>query len=539
MESDEFCGTTVFEINGLPDWKRCGDAWKWFNACVDSYGCEKVQNDAKFNYGKTNSRVGHRRARGGVPEYWEFKMWGNGGGIDGTFYWKCPTKDAAIGMKDFHDAAKGGNLMETNEYCESNSPTVSLVPSTSPAPSEQPAPSCARPYTAPRSTPFYLQRHVSTPPSGGNNFEVKKNCNYRVSGAHAGGTKNFDTPEEWIEFSAPLFNGQLDDNGATLTGGVPALSDFVVDGTVAKIKEGNGISDGDKTWQFGTNTESSAFIELFRNITRDAPLVWETNPADDMKCGTTPDFCYDSKSYTSCYVDPVSENCGQYDFVIDGETDYVRDAKIVPWFKACVESYGCEIQDGHKKLRGAGSSRVQYNGRSGKWEFKAHGPYWRCETEEQAWAMKVFADAVEAAALFKVPDGECTSSPTMAPTMCTDGFLTQAPLNIAVVIEFRTVLTSRNLTELPSVILTRMVKKTPFWTQRLQPFLPYWTRLLAPRSWTTTTPTLVSFCSTLKPTTRRQHTRPRESMLHSNSTRTVVGSQTPSLSLISRVCRHS
>lgn len=121
MESDEFCGTTVFEINGLPDWKRCGDAWKWFNACVDSYGCEKVQNDAKFNYGKTNSRVGHRRARGGVPEYWEFKMWGNGGGIDGTFYWKCPTKDAAIGMKDFHDAAKGGNLMETNEYCESNS----------------------------------------------------------------------------------------------------------------------------------------------------------------------------------------------------------------------------------------------------------------------------------------------------------------------------------------------------------------------------------------------------------------------------------
>jgi hypothetical protein len=380
---------------------------------------------------------------------------------------------------------------------------------------------------------------VSTPPSGGNNFEVKKNCNYRVSGAHAGGTKNFDTPEEWIEFSAPLFNGQLDDNGATLTGGVPALSDFVVDGTVAKIKEGNGISDGDKTWQFGTNTESSAFIELFRNITRDAPLVWETNPADDMKCGTTPDFCYDSKSYTSCYVDPVSENCGQYDFVIDGETDYVRDAKIVPWFKACVESYGCEIQDGHKKLRGAGSSRVQYNGRSGKWEFKAHGPYWRCETEEQAWAMKVFADAVEAAALFKVPDGECTSSPTMAPTMCTDGFLTQAPLNIAVVIEFRTVLTSRNLTELPSVILTRMVKKTPFWTQRLQPFLPYWTRLLAPRSWTTTTPTLVSFCSTLKPTTRRQHTRPRESMLHSNSTRTVVGSQTPTLSLISRVCRHS
>jgi hypothetical protein len=338
-------------------------------------------------------------------------------------------------MKDFSDAVWKADLFQVNDYCSTDSPSVSMVPTASPAPSEQLAPSCAsRPYTAPKSTPFYQQRGVRTPPWRENAFEVQGNCNYRVKGQSVNGVQDFDTPEKWLDYSATLFNLQLIvDNGVTFTGGVPALSDFVVEGAVAKIKEGNGISGGDKTWQFGTNTESSAFVDLFYNITRDAPKVWDTNSADDMKCGSTSDFCYDKKTHTSCYVDPVSDNCGQYDYVIDGETDYVRAAKITPWFNACVESYGCR-RGNNREIKDSGGGRVQAY--KGKWDFRMNNAVrWVCETEEKAKGMKDFADAVHGAKLFDVPDGECTSSPTMSPTMCSDGFLTQASLNIAVVID--------------------------------------------------------------------------------------------------------
>jgi hypothetical protein len=135
MKSDEFCGAVSFEIDGLPEWKRCGDAWLWFNACVDSYGCERVQNSATFTYGKPNRRVSYKKAKNTVPAYWQFRVWGNG--VNGNFYWNCPTKDAAYGMKDFSDAVwKADLFQEVNDYCLSDSPSVSMVPTASPAPSE-------------------------------------------------------------------------------------------------------------------------------------------------------------------------------------------------------------------------------------------------------------------------------------------------------------------------------------------------------------------------------------------------------------------
>lgn len=67
LESSEFCGSVSFEIDGLPEWKRCGDAWRWFNACVDSYGCERVQNGATFTYGKPVRKVRYRTPAKKVP----------------------------------------------------------------------------------------------------------------------------------------------------------------------------------------------------------------------------------------------------------------------------------------------------------------------------------------------------------------------------------------------------------------------------------------------------------------------------------------
>jgi hypothetical protein len=211
------------------------------------------------------------------------------------------------------------------------------------------------------------------------------------------------------------------------------------------FKAGQGVEGGNLSWSFTTKGIAKGFRNMFRKVTNEAPMVWETSDALNLKCGSGP-FCYDDKPKTQCRVDPYSENCGPFDYLVEGVNDYSsRTGDVWEWFLECIDSYGCSKTWGRNFKYGTVktvASAIWQDGNHGgspRWEFRVFGSgndiKWTCPDEESANDMKDFFEEINTLEFFGMKPFECTDSPTMAPTKCKDGFLTTPPLNIGIVID--------------------------------------------------------------------------------------------------------
>lgn len=118
---------------------------------------------------------------------------------------------------------------------------------------------------------------------------------------------------------------------------------------------------------------------MFQDMTKKDPRIWETNK--EMKCGSGP-FCYDDKSLTMCRIDEsCSENCGPFDFVVEGLDHQSRTGDVWSWFMECSKSYGCtkiqDIQDGSFNYDINPKANIFCDGGKKALEFQGFWPWYR------------------------------------------------------------------------------------------------------------------------------------------------------------------
>lgn len=306
------------------------------------------------------------------------------------------------------------------------------------------APPCPRDGFNPFELPFAENVYSSSRDTNGgsNTFKIDKNCVYSISGESVSGTEKFEYPQDWLDRAAVVYDGTLVSSDATIfTGnGPPALEEIFVqpcdsNWCVTIAATGEAVDVEDKIWSFSDEPKAQNFLQFLFDVIANDVRAWMTNA--EKKCDSGP-FCYDNKPSTTCYIDPVSENCGEYDFLTEGGTmTHVRSPDVWTWFLACLEDFGCtQIKYGSFNY-GTPFRNAFFHSRSGMWRFKLSGNaiggsiQWECPSEEAALDVKAFADAVAQASLFdtQVPQGECETTPatTTPPTTTTTPATTTTP----------------------------------------------------------------------------------------------------------------
>ena len=139
-------------------------------------------------------------------------------------------------------------------------------------------------------------------------------------------------------------------------------------------------------------------------------------------------FCYETAADFLCLVAaPSREKCFNYAFIAEDNKDVVfESADVWPWVEACAASVtGCQqLAGGTFRYKTPPSRQVSFHKKTGKYRLKLAGAsvagpiQWACDTEQEAFDLLNFTDAVAAEDLFAIapPDVLCTDVPTTSPT---------------------------------------------------------------------------------------------------------------------------
>nr|WMV61335.1 11384 [Craspedostauros australis] len=464
------CGMIDFMIQGANsmDNYRCSDVFDWYIRCVASYGCTPAHDSTVyFAYGKPGTRrVSWIGASSGQPGYYRFTLDGNGV-WGGAYKWKCPSKEAAYGMKHFTDAVYNTKvpgdwrrLFQTPVgTCESSAPSESLVPTSSPAPSLPVPPDCTSdfgyhfPYSKPR-TSNHVNRRSQSGPKGKIYIVVNKHCQYYMYGAGVQGTKYVNNMEEMVEGVAKAWGAQMVNNNAKFNPLGRMNQGMIISGNCGNqlwctktayvsFRKHSGVENEDKIFLFDSRTYADRFRRLFYDTAKNDNEVFFTLDENN-KCGVSPMCTDDGK--TACYVDTKkSDFCGPFDFVVvntEGD-EQLRTNDVWEFFTDCAASWpSCtKYEYGTVQFVYGRSPRV-HSWRSGGKRivrlkdngFKGEVQY-HCTNNEQGLDLYHLAYKMYCTDLFKKKKSECTQSPTDSPTACQDSFLTKPPININIVMD--------------------------------------------------------------------------------------------------------